>query len=126
VKCQNLFDPPRGKSVGEVMEQLLSGGAFRLERIVSTGQATPPGQWYDQGEHEWVVLLSGGATIVFEDDPAPLVLRPGDWIDIPAHRRHRVESTDAHTETVWLALHYQPVSPASVDMPFAAKPVRSP
>ena len=86
---------------------LLATGNFRLERIVSNGQATPPGEWYDQDTHEWVALLSGGAGLRFEDEAEPRVLRPGDYLLIPAHRRHRVEWTDPGTPTVWLALHYR-------------------
>lgn len=78
----------------------------RLERIVSRGQATPDGEWYDQDANEWVVLLRGAAALRFEDEPEPRVLGPGDWLDIPAHRRHRVEWTAPDEPTIWLALHY--------------------
>jgi cupin 2 domain-containing protein len=89
----------------EALATLARGGRFRLERILSTGQATPDGQWYDQEMAEWVVLLRGSATLRFEHEAA-VELRPGDWLLIPAHRRHRVERTDAEETTVWLALHY--------------------
>ena len=102
----NLFDPISPAVTGETFQVLLSTGNFRLERIVSAGQATPPGEWYDQDTHEWVVLLSGGAGLRFEDEPEPRVLSPGDYLLIPAHRRHRVEWTDPEAPTVWLALHY--------------------
>ena len=107
MNCQNLFHPAAVASADEVFDELLRGGEFKLQRIVSTGQTTPPGQWYDQSDHEWVVLLSGGAKIVFEDEAEPVCLGPGDWIDIPAHKRHRVEWTDPNQQTVWLALHYR-------------------
>ena len=102
----NLFDPISPEVTGEIFQVLLSTGNFRLERIVSAGQATPPGEWCDQDTHEWVALLSGGAGLSFEDEPEPRVLRPGDYLLIPAHRRHRVEWTDPEAPTVWLALHY--------------------
>ena len=102
----NLFDPISPDTAEEIIQVLLSTGNFRLERIVSHGQATPPGQWYDQDTCEWVVLLSGGAGLRFEDEAEPRVLSPGDYLLIPAHRRHRVEWTDPETPTVWLALHY--------------------
>jgi cupin 2 domain-containing protein len=109
----NLFADIPTAATAESFEQLLSGGGFKLERIVSTGQATPPGQWYDQERHEWVVLLSGSAAITFEDEAgAPLTLQPGDYLNIPAHRRHRVEWIDPNQPTVWLALHYEPDEPA--------------
>jgi len=102
----NLFDPIPPGVTEEFFQVLLATGAFRLERIVSAGQATPPGEWYDQDDHEWVVLLSGGAGLRFEDEPELRVLHPGDYLLIPAHRRHRVEWTDPEAPTVWLALHY--------------------
>lgn len=91
----------------ERFDQLLAAGSVRVERIVSTGQASPPGFWYDQDEDEWVVLLAGAAELHFEDEPAPRRLQAGDWIDIPAHRLHRVAWTDPDRPTVWLAIHYR-------------------
>jgi cupin 2 domain-containing protein len=79
---------------------------MRLERIVSAGHATSPGQWYDQDTNEWVVVLSGRAGLRFEDESEPRVMGRGDYVLITAHRRHRVEWTDPDEPTVWLALHY--------------------
>ncbi|MEQ8784849.1 MAG: cupin domain-containing protein [Pirellulaceae bacterium] len=90
----------------EVYQPLLDGGAFKLERIVSAGQTTPAGKWYDQSTHEWVVLLSGSAKLRLEGRDELLELSPGDCVNIPAHLRHRVEYTDPNRQTVWLALHY--------------------
>ena len=103
----NLFAAIPPEIPEEIFEILLETGHFRLERIVSGGQATPPGEWYDQDSHEWVALLSGSAGLRFEDEPEPRVLRPGDYLLIPARRRHRVEWTDPEAPTVWLALHYR-------------------
>jgi len=103
----NLLSPLAPSPADEVFEELLRGSGFRLERIVSTGQATPEGQWYDQDADEWVLVLSGSAGLRFEGEEHPRELRPGDYVDIPAHQRHRVEWTDPHEPTVWLALHYQ-------------------
>jgi cupin 2 domain-containing protein len=108
VSQQNLFEPLPPPSSDEVFQELLRGGRFRLERIVSTGQATPQGQWYDQETAEWVLLLSGSALLRFEDEAEPRELRPGDWVNIGAHRRHRVDETDPEQPTIWLALHYEP------------------
>ena len=102
----NLFALISPEITGEIFQVLLETKNFRLERIVSAGQATPPGEWYDQETHEWVVLLTGGAGLRFEDEPEARVLRPGDYLLIPAHRRHRVEWTHPEGPTVWLALHY--------------------
>jgi len=103
----NLFADVPPEIPEEILQVLLETGAFRLERIISAGQATPPGEWYDQDTQEWVVLLRGGAGLRFEDEPEPRRLSPGDYLLIPAHRRHRVEWTDPEQKTVWLALHYR-------------------
>lgn len=102
----NLFSALHGATSQETCETLLETPQFRLERIVSTGQATPEGQWYDQERNEWVVLLTGSAGLLFEDEAEARVMRPGDHVLIPAHRRHRVAWTDPDQPTVWLAIHY--------------------
>lgn len=108
MELQNLLADLPSSVPDEVVERLVHGEDFRLERIVSTGQATPEGQWYDQAWDEWVLLLSGSAGLRFDDESEVRSLRPGDALNIPAHRRHRVEWTDPHGPTVWLALHYRP------------------
>ena len=102
---RNLFADIPAELPEELFEVLLSGGV-RIERIVSLGHASPPGFWYDQPQAEWVVLLRGAARVLFEGDEKAIELRPGDWLDIPARRRHRVEWTDPETPTVWLAVRY--------------------
>lgn len=93
-------------SPAEQFEELLSRSGFRVERIVSRGQASPPGFWYDQDVGEWVVLLSGAAELQFENEAESRRMVPGDWVNIEAHRRHRVNWTDPSQPTVWLAIHY--------------------
>lgn len=95
---------PRGGH-DEVVENLAAVAGVRIERIVSTGQASPPGFWYDQDGDEFVVLLAGAARLRFEDGDRHLDMNPGDWVQIPAHVRHRVEFTQAEPPTVWLAVH---------------------
>ena len=90
---------------GELFETLLADGDTRIERIVSHGQSSPPGFWYDQAQLEWVALLEGEALLRFEDEPQPRRLIAGDWITIDARRRHRVEWTAPDRPTVWLAVH---------------------
>ncbi len=105
---KNIFSGSPGIAENkEITETLLDIQQFRLERILSTGQKTPPGEWYDQNTNEWVILLSGEAGVLFEGEAEACVMRPGDYVDIPAHRRHRVEWTDPEQKTVWLALHYK-------------------
>jgi cupin 2 domain-containing protein len=101
----NLLTPLPLASADEQVERLVEGPGVRIERIVSTGQASPPGFWYDQPDDEFVILLAGAARLRFEDGNAVLDLKPGDWVEIPAHARHRVESTKADPPTVWLAVH---------------------
>lgn len=91
----------------ERFDELIAEPGFCLERIVSKGHATPPGEWYDQDQAEWVVLLTGGAALRFDGQEDPIELQPGDYVLIPAHAKHRVEWTAPGTETVWLALHFR-------------------
>jgi cupin 2 domain-containing protein len=89
----------------EDITALLTTPNVRIERIVSTGQASPPGFWYDQDDAEWVVLLTGGAGLRFAGEGEVRELKPGDYLHIPAHARHRVEWTHPSEPTVWLAVH---------------------
>jgi cupin 2 domain-containing protein len=102
----NLFADLPAARAGEIVETLASGRNLRIERIVSHGEASPDGFWYDQDEAEFVVLLAGAARLRFADEAEPRALAPGDTINIPAHRRHRVEHTDPDRATVWLAIFY--------------------
>jgi cupin 2 domain-containing protein len=105
VKSGNLFVKLPPPSAEEEITNLLTLPGARVERIVSTGQASPEGYWYDQAWTEWVVVLSGSAAILMEGEDSPRILRPGDYVEIPPHVRHRVEWTDAGAPTVWLAVH---------------------
>lgn len=104
----NLFAGLASGARDETVDLLARSPGVRIERIVSTGQASPPGFWYDQPEDEFVVLLSGSGQLRFEQDGRLLELKPGDWIDIPAHCRHRVDATQADPPTVWLVMHRKP------------------
>lgn len=103
----NLFDGIPAELARESFATLLRAGGLHVERIVSQGHASPPGFWYDQAEHEWVILLEGNAAIEFEGDPEPTFLKKGVYLNIPAHARHRVAWTDPNCQTVWLAIHYR-------------------
>jgi cupin 2 domain-containing protein len=105
---ENLFEDYPEEFDGEFVEDLVAEDGVRIERIVSQGHASPDGFWYDQDEDEWVLLLAGSAGLVFEDEEQEVVLRPGDHIRIPAHRRHRVSWTASDKETLWLAVFYEP------------------
>jgi cupin 2 domain-containing protein len=102
----NIFDSISRSAPDEMVETLLQSSHIRIERIVSTGQATPHNQWYDQTENEWILLLRGRAALRFEGESGNRVLETGDYLDIPAHLRHRVEWTSADEPTIWLAVFY--------------------
>jgi len=106
-RLANLFDElPAGPQAAEQFAELLQRPGLRIERIVSTGQASPPGFWYDQADGEWVVVLAGEARLRFADKTDACHLRAGDFVDIAPHRRHRVDWTPDDQTTVWLAIHY--------------------
>jgi cupin 2 domain-containing protein len=90
----------------ERFDTLAGSDAVRIERIVSQGQATPEGEWYDQERDEWVLLLAGSADLLFEGEATLRHLAAGDYLLIPAHCRHRVAWTDPERQTVWLGVHY--------------------
>ncbi len=103
----NLFAKlPSSSAPEEEFRQLLAQPGLRIERIVSTGQASPPGFWYDQPQGEWVLLIQGEAGLRFADEAQARHLKAGDYVDIAPHRRHRVDWTSHAPITVWLAVHY--------------------
>lgn len=104
---KNIFGDIPAQLHDELLEEVLTGNSFRAERIVSRGQASPAGFWYDQEENEWVILLQGSAGLRFDGKEEPVVLHPGDYVQIPQHNKHRVEWTDADQETIWLAVYYK-------------------
>ena len=89
----------------EIFTELFSAKDVRIERIVSFGQGSPEGFWYDQSENEWVLLLEGSAQIRFDD--RAMNLAPGDYLNIPTGIRHRVEKTAVDRRTIWLAIFYK-------------------
>lgn len=107
VKAGNLYrDLPARPLDAEIVDRLLERLPLRIERIVSTGQATREGEWYDQDGDEWVLLVAGSARLRVEGEDADRELHAGDWILLPAHCRHRVTWTQGDPPTVWLAIHF--------------------
>lgn len=103
----NLFAGlPSTITVDEQFATFLQRPGLRIERIVSTGQCSPPDFWYDQSEGEWVLLLQGEAKLRLADEAAARHLRPGDFLDIAPHCRHRVDWTPNDQTTIWLAVFY--------------------
>lgn len=105
-KNANLYDRSSVSPDEEVNETLYADDKVRIERIISTGQASPEGFWYDQKENEWVCVLEGQGVIQWGDD-SKKVLEKGDWVLIPAHVRHRVLSTSTNPPCIWLAFFWK-------------------
>jgi len=101
----NLFNDLPSNLSEELVTVLAKNQHVRIERIVSTGHASPEGFWYDQNEHEWIIVLKGEAKLAFEVGHS-VTMKPGDNVLIPAHTRHRIEWTTAEEPTVWLAIFY--------------------
>ncbi|KIF80173.1 cupin domain-containing protein [Noviherbaspirillum autotrophicum] len=102
----NLYRAIPAQLPAEMAQVLAGAGPARIERIVSRGHCSPAGFWYDQPEREWVMVLKGEAALRFEQDDRLVRLAEGDYVDIAAHERHRVEWTAQHCDTIWLAVFY--------------------
>jgi cupin 2 domain-containing protein len=102
----NLLSGPCPAEGSERIDPLASGAGWRLERIHSCLASSPEGFWYDQREHEWLVVLRGSAQLHFADEAKVRDLCVGDSLLITPHRRHRVVATDPHPGTLWLALFW--------------------
>ena len=105
LQTDNLFSNIPTTLQNELFQTLAESGGVRIERIISEGHVTPPGEWYDQKWDEWVLLISGGAVLKMDSTVDLLELRPGDHVMIPAGCRHRVEWTDPDQKSIWLAVH---------------------
>ncbi|MEP4485524.1 MAG: cupin domain-containing protein [Halioglobus sp.] len=101
----NVFAGIPGDLPQELFECLAERDSVRIERIVSRGHTTGAEEWYDQEQSEWVLVLRGRATIAFSEK-ASVTLEEGDYVNIAAHERHRVEWTLPDKDTIWLAVHY--------------------
>ena len=104
----NLYQNLPGDLPDELSTVLVESGNLKIERIVSDGHASPEGFWYDQEQNEWVLLMSGTAVLAIEKETGieTVVLEPGDHLLLPAHQRHRVESTSETEKTIWLAVFF--------------------
>ena len=105
MKPANLFNALPKHPATEIFDDLVRSSTVRIERIVSKGHRSPETGWYDQDEHEWVIVMQGKATLAF-DDGSVCHLSEGDYINIPAHTKHKVSWTDPDNLTVWLAVFY--------------------
>jgi cupin 2 domain-containing protein len=107
METANLLDHLPADLPKELFTTIIQTAGIRVERIVSHGHASPPGFWFDQEENELVIVLEGSAIVQFEGDTEPMELRKGSYLNIPAHARHRVASTEPNLKTIWLAIHYR-------------------
>ena len=104
----HLFDDIPVDLSDELVSVLAQSEHVRIERIVSDGHASPQEFWYDQDENEWILLVSGSAVMSIEEAGGlrRVEMQPGDHLLLPAHQRHRVESTSQTEKTIWLAVFY--------------------
>jgi len=102
----NIFDNCKTDSKEEIFETLYQNENVIIERIISFGNITPQGQWYDQEKDEWVLLIEGNAKLEFEDDRI-VELNKGDYVHLPAHQKHRVIYTSIDPKCIWLAFHFK-------------------
>jgi len=102
----NLFQDLPSDLSKEVIEILAQSKDIRIERIVSFGQSSPDGFWYDQDQAEWVMILQGEAKLLLEGDEESIHMTAGDHLTIPSHQKHRVEWTMPDAPTIWLAVFY--------------------
>jgi cupin 2 domain-containing protein len=103
----NIFSSIPEQFDKEIVNVISTHGPLRIERILSKGHTSPAEGWYDQSEHEWVVVLEGSGTVLFENG-SEVTLARGDHLHIPAHARHKVARTAPDQITVWLAIFYSP------------------
>lgn len=104
-KIDNIFELPDKLSSQELVDSLLDNDRVLIERIVSTGQITPEGEWYDQEQNEWLIVLQGEGELSYVDN-SHIKLTTGDYLFIPAHQKHRVEYTSTKPPCIWLTIFF--------------------
>lgn len=107
MEIKNIYADIPAELPEELTEEFFANGNIQIGRIVSRGHKSPPDYWYDQDQDEFVLLVRGEARVFFEDPDENIELTPGDWIIIPAHRRHRLIQTSEESDTIWLCMFYQ-------------------
>ncbi len=105
MKKSNIFSQIPTDLKEELFEEIISNDTLKIERIISKGHITKDFEWYNQKSNEWVIVLKGEAILVFENSN-DVRLKEGDYLNIPAHTKHRVSWTEPDVETIWLAIHY--------------------
>ena len=101
----NIFELPDRLPLEELFDKLLDNDRIFIERVVSTGQVTSAGEWYDQERDEWLIVLQGEGELSYEDG-SRIKLTTGDYLFIPAHQKHRVEYTSSEPPCIWLTIFF--------------------
>ena len=105
MEVNNFFENIPDEIPEEILEKIIGKKNLKVERIISDGHSSPPNYWYDQNNNEFVLLLKGSAELSFENGEN-VFLKPGDYLIIPPHKKHRVENTDKSGKTIWLTIHF--------------------
>ena len=104
-EVNNIFELPQPLPPDELFTTLFDRDRVLIERIVSTGQVTPAGEWYDQDKDEWLIVLQGEGELSYEDG-SRIKLTTGNYLFIPAHQKHRVEYTSTEPPCIWLTIFF--------------------
>ncbi|MDY7021821.1 MAG: cupin domain-containing protein [Cyanobacteriota bacterium] len=104
MQLKNIYTLPSHLPPTEKFESIVENQSLKIERIISTGQITPVGEYYNQEQDEWVMVLQGEA-ILSDSEGSEIQLKAGDYLLIPAHQKHRVEYTSTNPPCIWLAIH---------------------
>jgi cupin 2 domain-containing protein len=104
-QIENIFQLPNSLPQTELSEMLVDSNQIAIKRIISTGQVTPVGEWYDQEQNEWLIVLQGSGELSYEDN-SRIKLTTGDYLLIPAHQKHRVEYTSTEPPCIWLTVFF--------------------
>lgn len=107
MEVKNIFSNILQSVPEEIFENLTSSKNCKIERIISRGHTTLAKKWYNQDKNEFVLILQGNAELLFEEKNELVKMKEGDYVNIPAHKKHRVEKTSTEKETIWLVIHYK-------------------
>ncbi len=102
-QLENIFRLNDWDGKSELFSTLFEQPGYRVERIISAGHTSPSQGWYDQDEHEFILLLQGEAVIEFENQES-VTLKQGDFINIKPHQLHKVAYTSADPHCIWIAV----------------------
>jgi len=105
LKKSDIFDNIPKDLTNEFFEDIVLSDNVKIEKIISKGHTSPKDGWYNQEQNEWVIVLKGEGIISFEDEKQ-ICLKSGEYINIPAHKKHKVSWTKPDEETIWLAVFY--------------------